>query len=96
MSHTRPPGVAVIALTYSLAQSLNDRGIRVKLRGAGAGMDAIDTGHQGHRPNRFVPWAHTPMGRPAQPDETAPFFGQMSSYHSGEVLAPIGGETLPG
>ena len=37
----------------------------------------------------------------AQPDEIAPsyvFFAssQMSSYYSGEVLAPIGGETLPG
>jgi hypothetical protein len=41
------------------------------------------------------------MGRPAQPDEIAPsyvFFasGELSSYYSGEVLAPIGGETLPG
>ena len=42
-----------------------------------------------------------PFGRAAQPDEIAPsyvFFasGVMSSYYSGEVLAPIGGETLPG
>jgi NAD(P)-dependent dehydrogenase (short-subunit alcohol dehydrogenase family) len=42
-----------------------------------------------------------PMGRAAQPDEIAPsyvFFAapQLSSYYSGEVLAPIGGETLPG
>ena len=39
---------------------------------------------------------HTPFGRPAQPDEIAPsyvFFAapQLSSYYSGEVLAPIGG-----
>jgi NAD(P)-dependent dehydrogenase (short-subunit alcohol dehydrogenase family) len=44
---------------------------------------------------------HTPFGRAAQPDEIAPsyvFFaaGQLSSYYSGEVLAPIGGEYLPG
>ena len=44
---------------------------------------------------------HVPMGRPAQPDEIAPsyvFFaaGRLSSYYSGEVLAPLGGETLPG
>jgi NAD(P)-dependent dehydrogenase (short-subunit alcohol dehydrogenase family) len=43
----------------------------------------------------------TPFGRAAQPDEIAPsyvFFASetMSSYYSGEVLAPIGGETLPG
>ena len=42
-----------------------------------------------------------PMQRAAQPDEIAPsyvFFasGELSSYYSGEVLAPIGGETLPG
>ena len=42
-----------------------------------------------------------PMKRAAQPDEIAPsyvFFAseQLSSYYTGEVLAPIGGETLPG
>jgi NAD(P)-dependent dehydrogenase (short-subunit alcohol dehydrogenase family) len=42
-----------------------------------------------------------PMGRAAQPDEIAPsyvFFAadELSSYYTGEVLAPIGGETLPG
>ena len=42
-----------------------------------------------------------PMGRAAQPDEIAPsyvFFASnaLSSYYTGEVLAPIGGETLPG
>ena len=41
-----------------------------------------------------------PMGRAAQPDEITPsyvFFasGRLSSYYSGEVLALIGGETLP-
>ena len=91
---------AVIALTYSLAQSLNDRGIRVNCVAPGpvwtplipATMDADKTESFGE---------HPPMGRPAQPDEIAPsyvFFaaGRMSSYYSGEVLAPIGGETLPG
>lgn len=42
-----------------------------------------------------------PMSRAAQPDEIAPsyvFFASevLSSYYTGEVLAPIGGETLPG
>ena len=45
--------------------------------------------------------SQVPMGRAAHPDEIAPscvFFaaGRLSSYYSGEVLAPIGGETLPG
>jgi NAD(P)-dependent dehydrogenase (short-subunit alcohol dehydrogenase family) len=42
-----------------------------------------------------------PMRRPAQPDEIAPsyvFFAsdQLSSYYTGEVLSPVGGETHPG
>lgn len=45
--------------------------------------------------------SQAPMGRAAHPDEIAPsyvFFasGRLSSYYSGEVRAPIDGETLPG
>ena len=91
---------AVTALTYSLAQSLAPRNIRVNCVAPGpvwtplipATMDAERTSSFG---------GHVPMGRAAQPDEIAPsyvFFaaGRLSSYYSGEVLAPIGGETLPG
>lgn len=91
---------AVIALTYSLAQSLAERAIRVNCVAPGpvwtplipATMDAEKTESFGEQ---------VPMGRAAQPDEIAPsyvFFAasRMSSYYSGEVLAPIGGETLPG
>nr|WP_040540947.1 glucose 1-dehydrogenase [Mycolicibacterium vaccae] len=91
---------AVIALTYSLAQSLADRNIRVNCVAPGpvwtplipATMDAEKVESFG---------AQVPMNRAAQPDEIAPsyvFFAasRMSSYYSGEVLAPIGGETLPG
>ncbi|MCG7597314.1 SDR family oxidoreductase [Mycobacterium sp. PSTR-4-N] len=91
---------AVIALTYSLAQSLAQRNIRVNCVAPGpvwtplipATMPAEKTESFGE---------HVPMGRAAQPDEIAPsyvFFaaGRLSSYYSGEVLAPIGGETLPG
>lgn len=91
---------AVIALTYSLAQSLTDRKIRVNCVAPGpvwtplipATMDSEKTESFGEQ---------VPMGRAAQPDEIAPsyvFFAssRMSSYYSGEVLAPIGGETLPG
>ena len=44
---------------------------------------------------------HVPMSRPAHPDEIAPsyvFFAadRLSSYYTGEVLAPVGGETMPG
>jgi hypothetical protein len=41
------------------------------------------------------------MERPAHPDEIAPsyvFFAseRLSSYYTGEVLAPVGGLTMPG
>ncbi|MEW5808110.1 MAG: SDR family oxidoreductase [Actinomycetota bacterium] len=91
---------AVIALTYSLAQSLAERNIRVNCVAPGpvwtplipATMPAEKTESFGEQ---------VPMGRAAQPDEIAPsyvFFAasRLSSYYSGEVLAPIGGETLPG
>ncbi|MGW0176361.1 SDR family oxidoreductase [Rhodococcus sp. NPDC003322] len=91
---------AVTALTYALAQSLLDRGIRVNCVAPGpvwtplipATMDREKVADFGKQ---------APYGRAAQPDEIAPsyvFFaaGQLSSYYSGEVLAPLGGETLPG
>lgn len=91
---------AVLAFTYSLAQALSDRRVRVNCVAPGpvwtplipATMDADRVESFGE---------HTPFGRPAQPDEIAPsyvFFAspQLSSYYSGEVLAPLGGETLPG
>lgn len=91
---------AINAFAYSLAQALVDRRIRVNVVAPGPvwtplipatmGAEKVETFGQ-----------QTPMGRAAQPDEIAPsyvFFAaeSMSSYYSGEVLAPIGGETLPG
>jgi NAD(P)-dependent dehydrogenase (short-subunit alcohol dehydrogenase family) len=83
-----------------LAQALVDRGIRVNCVAPGpvwtplipATMPEEKVGQFGEQ---------VPMGRAAQPDEIAPsyvFFAssRLSSYYSGEVLAPIGGETLPG
>ena len=91
---------AVNALTWSLAQALMEKGIRVNAVAPGpvwtplipATMDSEKVASFGQQ---------SPMGRAAQPDEIAPsyvFFasGQLSSYYSGEILAPIGGETLPG
>ncbi|MBJ7384086.1 MAG: SDR family oxidoreductase [Mycolicibacterium sp.] len=91
---------AVIALTYSLAQSLQERGIRVNCVAPGpVWTPLIPATMPKEKAESFG--KQTPMGRAAQPDEIAPsyvFFaaGRMSSYYSGEVLAPIGGETLPG
>lgn len=91
---------AVHVLTFSLAQALVDRGIRVNCVAPGPVWTPLivatfpedkvkDFGQQ------------VPMGRAAQPDEIAPsyvFFAsdKLSTYYTGEVLAPIGGETLPG
>ena len=91
---------AIITLTYSLAQALVDRKIRVNAVAPGpvwtplipATMDEESVKGFG---------TDTPMGRAAQPDEIAPsyvFFAsnRLSSYYSGEVLAPVGGQTMPG
>jgi NAD(P)-dependent dehydrogenase (short-subunit alcohol dehydrogenase family) len=91
---------AVLALTYSLAQSLAERRIRVNCVAPGpVWTPLIPATMDEERVESFG--GHTPFGRAAQPDEIAPsyvFFAaaQLSSYYSGEVLAPIGGETLPG
>ncbi|MFI6979158.1 SDR family oxidoreductase [Embleya sp. NPDC050154] len=91
---------AILALTYSLAQSFQERGIRVNCVAPGPVWTPLI-------PATFPPekvatfGQQAPMGRAAQPDEIAPsyvFFAsnRLSGYYSGEVLAPIGGETLPG
>jgi NAD(P)-dependent dehydrogenase (short-subunit alcohol dehydrogenase family) len=91
---------AVHALTYSLAQSLQERGIRVNCVAPGPVWTPLI-------PSTMPPdhvegfGRQTPFGRAAEPDEIAPsyiFFAcdELSRYYSGEVLAPIGGETLPG
>jgi NAD(P)-dependent dehydrogenase (short-subunit alcohol dehydrogenase family) len=91
---------AVLALTYSLAQALDDRGIRVNCVAPGpVWTPLIPATFDEERVSGFGQQA--PMERAAHPDEIAPsyvFFasGRLSSYYSGEVLAPIGGETLPG
>jgi NAD(P)-dependent dehydrogenase (short-subunit alcohol dehydrogenase family) len=91
---------AVIGWTYALAQALMDRGIRVNCVAPGpVWTPLIPATFSEERVKEFGKQA--PMGRAAHPDEIAPsyvFFaaGRLSSYYSGEVLAPIGGETMPG
>jgi NAD(P)-dependent dehydrogenase (short-subunit alcohol dehydrogenase family) len=91
---------AINAFTYSMAQNLVERGIRVNAVAPGpvwtplipATMPQEKVEHFGEQ---------VPMKRAADPDEIAPsyvFFavGRSSSYYTDEILAPIGGETLPG
>ena len=91
---------AVHALTFSLAQALMDRRIRVNCVAPGpVWTPLIPATMPSDRVEGFGDQA--PYGRAAQPDEIAPsyvFFAadRLSSYYSGEVLAPTGGETLPG
>jgi NAD(P)-dependent dehydrogenase (short-subunit alcohol dehydrogenase family) len=91
---------AILAFTYSMAQALQERGIRVNAVAPGpVWTPLIPATFDEEKVSNFG--AQVPMGRAAHPDEIAPsyvFFasGRMSSYYSGEVLAPVGGETLPG
>lgn len=91
---------AVNALTYSLAQLLHERGIRVNAVAPGpVWTPLIPSTMPENKVEDFG--KNTPYERPAQPDEIAPsyvFFASdsMSCYYSGEVLTPVGGETMPG
>lgn len=91
---------AVIALTYALAQALLERRIRVNCVAPGPVWTPLIPSTMGS--DKVADFgSQTPYGRAAQPDEIAPsyvFFAadQLSSYYTGEVLAPLGGETLPG
>jgi NAD(P)-dependent dehydrogenase (short-subunit alcohol dehydrogenase family) len=91
---------AVHALTMSLSQQLLPRGIRVNCVAPGpVWTPLIPATMPEEKVDSFG--AQAPIGRAASPDEIAPsyvFFAsdRLSSYYSGQVLAPTGGETLPG
>lgn len=91
---------AILAFTYSLAQSLLDRGIRVNCVAPGpVWTPLIPASFEEEKTAEFGQQA--PMKQAAHPDDIAPsyvFFAseRMSGYYSGEVLAPVGGETMPG
>ncbi|GIH79850.1 SDR family oxidoreductase [Planobispora longispora] len=91
---------AINAFTYAMAQNLLERGIRVNAVAPGpVWTPLIPATFPEERVDEFGKQA--PMKRAADPDEIAPsyvFFAadRLSSYYSGEILAPIGGETLPG
>ncbi|AUS81492.1 KR domain-containing protein [Actinoalloteichus sp. AHMU CJ021] len=90
---------AIHAWTRSMAQSLVDRGIRVNCVAPGPVWTPLIPATLGsERTGSFG--GQVPMGRPAQPDEIAPsyvFFAApaLSSFYTGEVLAPLGGEIMP-
>ncbi len=83
-----------------MAQNLVDKGIRVNAVAPGpVWTPLIPATFPPEKVDEFG--KQVPMKRAADPDEIAPsyvFFaaGRLSSYYTGEVLALIGGETLPG
>lgn len=91
---------AVHAWTFSMAQALVERGIRVNCVAPGPVWTPLIPSTLGEQKvDSFG--GQAPVGRAAHPDEIAPSFvffaaGEFSSYYTGEVLAPTGGETLPG
>jgi NAD(P)-dependent dehydrogenase (short-subunit alcohol dehydrogenase family) len=90
---------AIVAFTRSLSSSLLDKGIRVNAVAPGpiwtplipASYSAEETSHHGE---------DVPMERAGQPDEVAPSYvflvSDDSSYISGQVLHPNGGEIVNG
>jgi NAD(P)-dependent dehydrogenase (short-subunit alcohol dehydrogenase family) len=88
---------AIVAFTRSLSQQLIDRGILVNAVAPGpvwtplipSSFDAKEVENFGEK---------TPLGRAGQPDEIAPCYvflaSDDSSYMSGQVLHPNGGEVV--
>jgi NAD(P)-dependent dehydrogenase (short-subunit alcohol dehydrogenase family) len=88
---------AIVGFTRSLAKNLLKNGIRVN--GVAPGPIWTPLNPSGGQPPEKVPefGKDTPMGRPGQPNEVAPSFlflaCEDSSYMTGQVLHPDGGNT---
>jgi NAD(P)-dependent dehydrogenase (short-subunit alcohol dehydrogenase family) len=88
---------AILGFTRSLAQNLVEKGIRVN--GVAPGPIWTPLNPSGGQPKEKIPefGKHTPMKRPGQPNEVAPSFlflaCEDSSYMTGQVLHPDGGNT---
>jgi NAD(P)-dependent dehydrogenase (short-subunit alcohol dehydrogenase family) len=91
---------AIHAFTKSLAQNLQQKGIRVNCVAPGPVWTPLNPSDQ--PPDKVSKFGQqVPFGRPAQPEEIAPayvFFASDgdSSYITGEVLTLLGGETAAG
>src|SRR6476659_4475379 len=88
---------AILGFTRSLALNLVEKGIRVN--GVAPGPIWTPLNPSGGQPPEKMPefGKSTPMGRPGQPNEVAPSFlflaCEDSSYMTGQVLHPDGGNT---
>jgi len=88
---------AIVGFTRSLAKNLVKEGIRVN--GVAPGPIWTPLNPSGGQPKEKIPdfGKDSPMGRPGQPNEVAPSFlflaCEDSSYMTGQVLHPDGGNT---
>jgi len=91
---------AIVTFTYSLAQALAERGIRVNAVAPGpVWTPLIPATLEPEKVEKFG--RRVPLGRAAQPDELAPSYifmasNELSSYYTGEVLSALGGEIASG
>ena len=88
---------AIVGFTRSLAKNLVKEGVRVNAVAPGPIWTPLNP--SGGQPKEKIPefGKDTPMGRPGQPNEVAPSFlflaCEDSSYMTGQVLHPDGGDT---
>ena len=93
---------AINAFTKTLAQNVIEKGIRVNAVAPGPVWTPLNPSDDGMTPERVAEFGkHTPIGRPAQPEEVAPAYVFLasdadSSYITGIVLQIMGGETTGG
>jgi NAD(P)-dependent dehydrogenase (short-subunit alcohol dehydrogenase family) len=93
---------AINALTKAMSMELLDRGIRVNAIAPGPVWTPLNPADPGLSREKVAQFGkHTPIGRPAQPEELAPAYVFLasdadSSYITGIVLPIMGGETTGG
>ncbi len=88
---------AITAFTRSLAKNLVEKHVRVNAVAPGPIWTPLNP-FGGQEPDKIKDFGKdTPMGRPGQPNEVAPSFlflaCEDSSYMTGQVLHPDGGDT---